>query len=129
MPESTDVVRAFYDAINQKDGAALDALCSPDVEVHALTGSVTGRVYRLGELGDYLADAEEAWERMLQTPADIEQLDDGRVLAAIRFQARARLSGVETDQLLGVIFGLRDGKIASMHAYSSVREAREALEE
>ena len=99
------------------------------MEVHALTGSVTGRVYRLGELGDYLADADEAWERMLQTPAELEQLDDGRVLAAVRFQARARLSGVETDQLLGVIFGLSGGKIASMHAYSSVRGAREALEE
>ena len=126
MPERSDVSSRAYEPGTRGDSAVLEALCSSDVEVYALTsishraGLPPGRAGRL--------------PRRCGRGVVAHAPDAGRARAAgrrpgaggRRFQARARLSGVENDQLLGVIFGLSGGKIASMHAYSSVRGAREA---
>jgi ketosteroid isomerase-like protein len=48
------------------------------------------------------------------------------VVAIERFGGRAKLSGVETDQILGNVFTIRDGKIARGREYATRDEALEA---
>ena len=123
---STEVVRRFYEGLNRRDEAAMTAVVTEDAELHTHVGSVTGRVYGHGDLRPYLADVAEIWDDVTQTVTDLALRDDGRVLATVRFQATAKGSGVHTDQTLGVLFELRDGRIASMRAYASPGEALDA---
>jgi ketosteroid isomerase-like protein len=58
----------------------------------------------------------------------VELIDAGgdTVVAIERFGGRAKLSGVETDQLLGNVFTIRDGKIARGREYPTREQALEA---
>ena len=48
------------------------------------------------------------------------------VVGVLRSRGRAKLSGVETDSTFGVVFSLRDGKIARGREYATRAEALEA---
>jgi ketosteroid isomerase-like protein len=48
------------------------------------------------------------------------------VVGVLRYGGRAKLSGVETDETLGVVFTIRDGKIARGREYSTRDQALEA---
>ena len=58
----------------------------------------------------------------------VELIDAGEdtVVVIERFGGRAKLSGVETDQLLGNVFTIRDGKIARGREYATLEQALEA---
>jgi ketosteroid isomerase-like protein len=122
-PDPTQLVRRFYEALNERDADTLDAMLTADGQLHTHVGSVTGRVYSRGELRPYMADVAEVWDEVTQTLKDVTVLQDGRVLASVRFHARAKGSGVETDQTLGVLFEVGDGGLASMRAYASPADA------
>ena len=47
-------------------------------------------------------------------------------VAVLRFGERAKLSGVETDQTMGTVFMIRDGKIARGREYATRGQALEA---
>lgn len=125
-PDNTAVVRRFYDALNARDGEAMAQLVTQDAEFHTRVGAISGQVYGVGDLPGYIADVDEAWEDVRQDPTEMRQLEDGRVLCTVRFEARARASGVETDQVIGILFTLREQKVAHMRAYPTVAEAFEA---
>ena len=42
-----------------------------------------------------------------------------------RMSGRAKISGVETDQTLGAVFTIRDGKIGRCREYATTHEALE----
>jgi ketosteroid isomerase-like protein len=44
----------------------------------------------------------------------------------VRYGGRAKLSGIETDETFGVVFTIRDGKIARGREYSTREQALEA---
>ena len=44
----------------------------------------------------------------------------------MRYCGRAKLSGIETDETFGVVFTIRDGKIARGREYRTREEALEA---
>ena len=58
----------------------------------------------------------------------VELFDAGpdTVVSFERFGGRARISGVEADQVFGVVFTIRDGKIAACREYATTHEALDA---
>ena len=58
----------------------------------------------------------------------VELIDAGgdTVVGVLRFGGRAKLSGVETDSTFGVVFSIRNGKIARGREYGTRAEALEA---
>src|SRR5689334_250541 len=59
-------------------------------------------------------------------PVELIDAGDREVVAVLRFGGGAKLSGVETDQTMGVVFRIRDGKISSGREYSTRDQALEA---
>jgi len=59
----------------------------------------------------------------------VELIDTGEhtVVALERFGGRAKLSGVETHQIIGDLFTIRDGKIACGREYATREQALEAV--
>jgi ketosteroid isomerase-like protein len=58
----------------------------------------------------------------------IELIDGGgnTVAGVLRFGGRAKLSGLATDSTFGVVFWIRDGKIARGREYATREQALEA---
>jgi ketosteroid isomerase-like protein len=56
-------------------------------------------------------------------PVELIDAGEDRVVAVERFGGRAKQSGVETDQTVGVVFTIRDGKIARLREYGTRAEA------
>ena len=58
----------------------------------------------------------------------LELIDAGgdTVVALERFGGRAKRSGVDTDQVIGDVFTIRDGKIVRVREYPSLEAALEA---
>jgi ketosteroid isomerase-like protein len=59
-------------------------------------------------------------------PVELIDAGENRVVAVLRFGGRAKLSGVETDQILGAVFEIRDGKIARGREYATRKQALDA---
>jgi ketosteroid isomerase-like protein len=53
-------------------------------------------------------------------------LGDERVMAMLRVKARARLSGIETELRLAIVYTLRDGKVVQGREYVDRSTALEA---
>jgi ketosteroid isomerase-like protein len=66
------------------------------------------------------------WDDYEVIPEELVDLGD-RVVAAIRFRARGRASGIAVDARLYDVFTLRDGKIIRMDQFSERSEALEAV--
>ena len=58
----------------------------------------------------------------------VDLIDAGadKAVATERMSGRAKISGVATDQTLGVLFTIREGKIARCREYATAQEALEA---
>lgn len=125
--ENVEIVRRFFDALGRRDIPTMDELSHQQARFSVRLGEVRGRPYGYGELASYFADLDEVWDQVHQTATDLDPIDDARVVLTVRWQGRARSSGVEVDQLLGVIVSLRDGKLVRVDAYQGRREALDAL--
>jgi ketosteroid isomerase-like protein len=97
MPEAPDaLVGRLFNAFNQRDAEAIEALCSPRMEFFAVTGEEVGRgAPYVGPEGlrDYFADVESFWEELLITPGSVEWRED-RLLVLGRVYVRNREIGI-----------------------------------
>jgi ketosteroid isomerase-like protein len=80
----------------------------------------------IAEVGAFWRDYEAVWESREIDLEDIRELDDGRVLVLLPERARGRASGIETEASPGVIWTLRDGRIAGFKAWLDQAEALRA---
>ena len=94
----------------------------------AIEGAPDDRGPILGKaaLRAYIQDWIDTFHEFRIEPVELIELDDDRVVAVMRFGGRAKLSGVETDSTLGVIFTIRHGMIARGREYATREEALEA---
>ena len=85
-------------------------------------GPIHGKDALRAWLQDWMDTFDGFWMEL------VELIDAGgvTVVAAERFGGRARLSGVETHQIIGGVFTIRDGKIARGREYISREQALEA---
>ena len=74
----------------------------------------------------FLQDWIDTFEEFRIEPVELIDAGDGVVAGVMRYGGRARLSGIETDETFGVMFTIRDGKIARGHEYKTRDEALKA---
>jgi ketosteroid isomerase-like protein len=125
MAEDEDLIRRFFDALNRRDAAEINAMSHPEGEFRTLLASVEGRVYRGREAEAYLTNVEEAWEHLTQSVDKVVRAGPRRYVVAIHVCARSR-SGVEADQLIGNVMTVRDGLVEVVESHRSFPDALRA---
>jgi ketosteroid isomerase-like protein len=125
MAESNEaLIGRLFNAFNQRDEAAIVALCSPAMEFYAVTAEEVGRgAPYVGPDGlhDYLDDVKRIWEELLITPGQVESRDD-RLLVVGRVYVRSRELGIR-DMPVAWIWQLRDGLFVRGEVFANPEEA------
>jgi ketosteroid isomerase-like protein len=124
--ENVEIVRRMFDAYAQGGFAAAAKFTHRDFEMRQLPDHFLGGTFRGADAAQSMTDFTLYFEDFR---ADAEEFIDGgddRVVVAIRERGRPRGATVELDQLFGVIYTLRDGKVARMEWFDSPAEALKA---
>jgi ketosteroid isomerase-like protein len=74
----------------------------------------------------YVQDWIDTFDQFSIEPVELIDADGDIVVAVLRYGGRAKLSGIETDETLGAVFTIRDGKIARGREYRTREQALEA---
>ena len=74
----------------------------------------------------WLQDWIDMFDGYWMEPVELIDAGEDTVVAVERFGGRAKLSGVETDQIIGDVITIRNGKIARGHEYPTREQALEA---
>jgi ketosteroid isomerase-like protein len=86
------------------------------------TGPVRGKQAMRAHIQDWMDTFDEFWFG----PVELIDAGEQTVVAVERFSGRAKLSGIETEQIIGVVFTIREGKIARCREYATRAEALKA---
>jgi ketosteroid isomerase-like protein len=124
--EKVEIVRRMFEAYAQGGFAAAAKFTHPDFEMRQLAEHFLSGTFRGADAAESMTDFTLHFEDFR---ADAEEFIDGgddRVVVAIRERGRPRGATVELDQLFGVIYTLRDGKVARMEWFHSPAEALKA---
>jgi ketosteroid isomerase-like protein len=120
--ENVRTVRRMFDAYARGGFAAVAEFTHPDFEMsfqwHHPLG---GRTYRAGDAGKAMLEFAESFEDFRAEAQEFIDAGD-RVVVAFRERGRARGS-IELEQLFGILYTLREGKIARMQWFDSPEEA------
>ena len=115
-------IRAF----NSSDVEVFTALTSPDFEWSPSMVAIEGEVFRGSEgIRRYFASLSSAWDQFVIRPETFRDLPD-LVIMLGRLSGCGKNSGVPVDASLGMVFDLRDGKIARIRGYLDHGEALQA---
>jgi ketosteroid isomerase-like protein len=85
-------------------------------------GPILGKDAMRAHIRDWIDTFDEFWFE----PVELIDAGEETVVAVERFGGRATLSGIETDQTCGVVFTIREGKIARCREYATRAEALKA---
>jgi ketosteroid isomerase-like protein len=126
--ENVDVVRLAYEAL-ARDG--LDEFMdhfTDDVDYRAVSGAPddVGPIHGKSALRAWLQDWFDMFDEFTMELLEVIDTGPDTVVWVERFGGRARRSGVQTDQTIGGVFTIRDGKIASGREYPTREHALEA---
>jgi ketosteroid isomerase-like protein len=125
MAEAAEaLIGRLFNAFNQRDAEAIEAICSPRMEFFAVTAEEVGRggpyVGPAG-LHDYLTDVERFWEELLITPGRVERRED-RLLVLGRVYVRNRELGIR-DMPVAWIWNVEDGLFVRGEVFADPAEA------
>jgi ketosteroid isomerase-like protein len=121
--ENVEVVRRVNEAIEAKDMEALVAEHDPNVEIVVLRSEIEGPYRGHDGLRRMAADMFEADFGMRID--EMRDLGGNRVLVLGRQHATVR--GAPWDHVLAEVFEVEAGKVARLQAFSTVKEALEAV--
>ena len=117
-----DTVRRFLEAFERRDETGLMRLCHPAIRFEPASTEVAQRRPYIGHAGmrQYLIDLGQTWERFSLTVHSIEERE--RTVVALG-RVYARTAGFVGDDPVGLVFGLRRGKILWAKVYTSQEAA------
>lgn len=121
-------VEAAYEALAR---GGLDQFLehwTDDLDHRAIEGAPDDRGPIRGKpaMRAYVQDWIDTFDDFTIEPVELIDAGRNRIVGVLRFGGRARLSGIRTDQTFGVVFALRDGRIARGREYATRDEALEA---
>jgi ketosteroid isomerase-like protein len=128
--QNVETVRRAIDAWNADDLDGFLAELDADVEWQpaiepGLEGKATVYRGRDGARQIWRQDRGEAWERLVNRPAELRDLGES-VLALGHLELTAQTTGIEFSQEVGEVFDLRAGKIVRIRDFLTHAEALEA---
>jgi ketosteroid isomerase-like protein len=125
--ENTETVQLGLEAFNRRDAAALQALCTPDVELVPLRAALEDRAYRgPNAVAEMLREFDESWEDLTYEIEELCEAGD-QVLVFARLRGRGRATGIPVDQRLYLVMRFRDGLLARFRTYTDQAEALSAV--
>ena len=119
-PEKIAVIDAAYAALAEGGLDEFLDCWADDLDHRAIEGAPDdpGPIHGRDAMRAYIQDWMDTFDGFEVQP--IELIDGGgTVVVAMRYGGRARLSGVTTDSTYGVVFSIRDGKIARGREYAT----------
>ena len=126
--ENVEVVRRLYELWNRRAFAAALDYYSPDIEYVRVTSDAdfAGEWRGIEEMRQAVRQYLSAWTDYRY---EIERVDDlrDRVLVLERQRGRGKRSGVETENVGGSVFTLRDGLVVRLVQYWDAADAVEAV--
>jgi ketosteroid isomerase-like protein len=124
--QNVEIAKRCIDAFNATDVDAFTALTSADFEWSPSMVAIEGQLFRGSDgIRAYFASLSDAWEEFLILPDSFRDPTD-LVIMLGRLRGRGKNSGVPVDASLGIVFDLRDGKIARIRGYLDHGEALRA---
>ena len=126
--ERISLVRAFADAITDRDVDWALELCHPEVEFFSLMAQLEASPYRgYAGIRKYFNDVDATWD---EWRVEVEQLlsaPDGRVVIVMSTHMRGKSSGLPFTQRLANLWEFRDDKLWRATLYRDPAEAVRAL--
>jgi ketosteroid isomerase-like protein len=122
--DRVDVVRRFWSSPPDD----LSNVVDEDVDYRAMEGAPddVGVMHGRDALVAYLADWNEMFEGFTVELLEVEPVGGDQVVAVGRVAGRARVSGVETEQRLAILYTVRAGRIVRGREYRTREEAKAA---
>jgi ketosteroid isomerase-like protein len=127
--QDVEVVRQGFEALDQGGVEALIELINPEFEFTTPPGlAAEPDTYKGAEgLRRYFDSFNEVMDEIAFEPGRIEDLGGGKVLAESKLTARGRTTGIEAEQRVVLVWGVRDGKASHLWVFGSEDEARTAM--
>ena len=120
---NADLIQNGFEAIAESDIPALLELMHPEIEWHPPRQGTLDETYE-GHDGvtKLFENLFEAWERIGHEPTKlVEGTDDAVVITHVNL--RAKMSGLEIDELWAYYVQVRDGKFYRVRMYTDPEEA------
>jgi ketosteroid isomerase-like protein len=126
--ENVEVVKVAYEAFARGGLDRFMEHFTEDVDYRAVVGAIDdiGPIHGKDAVRAFLQDWIDTFDGFSMELVELIDAGEDTVVAVERFGGRARLSGVETDQTIGDVFTIRDGKIARGREYLTPEQALEA---
>ena len=122
--ERISVVRAFTDAVTERDIDAALELCHPEIEFFSLLAQLEARPYRgFPGIRRYFKEIDATWE---EWRVEIEQLlsaPDGRVVIVMSTHMRGKGSGLPFVQRVAAVWQFKDEKLWRATLYRDPADA------
>jgi ketosteroid isomerase-like protein len=122
------LIEAAYEALAEGGLDRFLEFWTEDLDHRAIEGALDDRgpLHGRDAMRAYVQDWMDTFDGLEIRP--IELIDGGgnTVAAVLRFGGRAKLSGLATASTFGVVFWIRDGKIARGREYATREQALEA---
>ena len=126
--ERISVVRAFTDAVTERNLDAALKLCHPEIEFFSLLAQLEARPYRgLAGIRRYFKEIDATWE---EWRVEVEQLlsaPDGRVVIVMSTHMRGKGSGLPFVQRVAVLWEFKDEKLWRAGLYRDPADAVRAM--
>jgi ketosteroid isomerase-like protein len=120
--ENIEVIRRMFEAYARGGFAALAEFIHPDFEMSFMADDPRGgKTYRAGEAEEAMVDFVDSFQDFRAEAEDFIDAGD-HVVVAFRERGRAR-GGVELEQVFGILYTLRDGRVARMQWFDGPDEA------
>ncbi len=128
---STPNVAAVEEAYEALADGGLDRFLdhwTADLDHRSIEGAPDDRgpIHGRDAMRAYAQDWIDTFDEFRIEPVELIDAGHGVVAGVMRYGGRAKLSGIETDETFGVVFTIRDGKIARGREYRTREEALEA---
>jgi ketosteroid isomerase-like protein len=126
--KNVDVVRQAYEALARGGLNLFIEHFTDDVDYRAVSGAPDdiGPIHGRNALRAWLQDWFDMFDEFRMDLLEVIDAGEDRVVWVERFGGRAKRSGVRTDQVIGGVFTIRDGKIARGREYATREQALEA---
>jgi ketosteroid isomerase-like protein len=126
--ENVAAVEAAYEALARSGLDPFLEHWTDDLDHRSIEGAPDDRgpIHGKNAMRAFVQDWIDTFDEFTIEPVELTDADGDVVVAVLRYGGRAKLSGIETDETFGVVFTIRDGKIARGREYRTRDQALEA---
>lgn len=126
--ERIELARRLVELFNAGDREELRRMMVDEPEIVPLRAALEGTVYRGPDAtSEFWAAIDESWATVQMTTDEITE-HGVRVLIVGRLRGTARETGMELDAPMAWVLTFEEAKVASIRAYVSIADGREAAE-